>query len=189
LGVHWLPNAISLLRGVACIPVVLLLGAGAQAVACLVFSFAALTDAIDGPLARRLGAVSTFGAFLDPLADKALVLGTLMGLLARGATDPTPVGLILAREAIVTGVRAVAAGRGLVIRSTRDGKVKACLQGAAVGAQLIVLTWPDLGLRAIADATLWSAAAATLVTGIAVVRRAVSAIAAVGPSTMRAHAR
>jgi CDP-diacylglycerol--glycerol-3-phosphate 3-phosphatidyltransferase len=170
-------------------PVVLLLGAGSPGIALVVFSLAALTDAIDGLLARRLGAVSTFGAFLDPLADKALVLGTLAGLVARGAVDATPVGLILAREAIVTGLRAFAAGRGLVIGSSAYGKAKACLQGAAVGAQLIVLAWPELVPPAVAGAVLWSAVAATLATGIDVVRRALAAIAAVGPSTMRAHAR
>ncbi len=182
-----LPNAISLLRGVACIPVVLLLGAGAPAIACLVFSLAALTDAIDGPLARRFRAVSTLGAFLDPLADKALVLGTLAGLLARGAVDPTPVGLILTREAVVTGLRAVAAGRGLLVGSSALGKAKACLQGVAVGAQLIVLAWPGLGLTAAADAILWLAVPVTIVSGADVLRRAGVALAPT--ATRTAHAR
>lgn len=183
------PNAISILRGLASVPVVLLVAPDTAVLALVLFSGAALTDAIDGPLARRLRATSRLGAFLDPLADKVLVLGTLGGLLARGAVDPLPVGLILAREVAVIGVRAIAAGRGVVVSSTVYGKAKAGLQGTAVGAQLIDLAWPGLGLGPIAGAVLWSAAVVTLMTGADVIRRAVMVMSAAEPGPVRAHAR
>ncbi|MBI2324339.1 MAG: CDP-alcohol phosphatidyltransferase family protein, partial [Chloroflexi bacterium] len=80
---RWIPNAISILRALASIPVVLLVAPGTALLALALFSAAALTDALDGALARKLRASSALGAFLDPLADKVLVLGTLGGLLAR----------------------------------------------------------------------------------------------------------
>lgn len=186
---RWLPNAISILRAVASIPVVLLVAPETALLALALFSTAALTDAADGALARRLRATSALGTFLDPLADKILVLGTLGGLVVRGTVDPVPVALILGREVAVTGVRAVASGRGIAIGSTVYGKAKAGLQGAAVGAQLIVLAWPALGLGAVADAVLWIAAIATIVTGAAVVRRAMAALGTSRGSAVRAHAR
>ena len=184
---HRIPNVISILRGVACVPVVLLLTPATAVLALTVFSIAALSDAVDGPLARRLRATSALGAFLDPLADKVLVLGTLGGLLARGDVDPLPVGLILAREVAVTGVRAIAAGRDITIASNVYGKAKAVLQGAAVVGQLAVLAWPPLGPAAIADALLWVAAAITLLTGADVLRRASGGLAQASTAA-QAHA-
>ena len=184
-----LPNAISTLRALSFVAVVALLAPETAVIALVVFSLAALTDAVDGPLARRLGATSALGAFLDPLADKILVLGTLGGLLARGGVDALPVALILAREIGVTGVRTVAARRGIVIGSNVYGKAKAVLQGAAVFGQILVLAWPVAALAPLADVVLWAAALATVLTGVDVARRAVSAIGRPTAGAVRAHAR
>ncbi|MBI2982725.1 MAG: CDP-alcohol phosphatidyltransferase family protein [Chloroflexi bacterium] len=168
---RWIPNAISILRALASIPVVLLVAPGTALLALALFSAAALTDALDGALARKLRASSALGAFLDPLADKVLVLGTLGGLLARGAVDPLPVGLILVREIAVTGVRAIAATRGVTVGSNAFGKAKAGLQGAAVAGHIVALAWPTLALGPAADALLWGAALMTVATGSEVIHR------------------
>lgn len=185
-----LPNAISVMRALAVVPVLALIDATDPGIAPLaVFGVAAVSDAVDGPLARRLRATSAVGAFLDPLADKVLVLGVLGGLLARGAVDPLPVVLILARETAVTVLRAVAAGRGLLVSSSAYGKAKAVLQGAAVGGQLATLAWPGLGLSPAVEAVLWSAAVVTVASGADVVRRAAAVLSAKAPGTVQAHAR
>lgn len=185
-----LPNAISVLRAVSVVPVVLLLDPPAIAMGALaVFALAAMSDAIDGPLARRLGAVSRLGAFLDPLADKVLVLGTLGALVARGAVDPLPVQLIVAREVVVTAVRGAAATRSLVIVASAYGKAKAALQILAVGGQLVVVAFPDLGLATVADAALLLAVLVTLVSGVDVVRRATALLASPTPRPAAVDAR
>lgn len=187
------PNAISLLRALAVIPVVVALDAADPGfVPLVIFAAAAATDAVDGPLARRLRATSRLGAFLDPLADKVLVLGALGGLLARGAVDPLPVALILVREVAITGLRAIAAGRGTLVSSTVYGKAKAGLQGTAVGAVLVSLAWPELGLGPIAGAVLWGATVVTVASGADVVRRAAAMHVSDdrrGGTAVRAHAR
>jgi CDP-diacylglycerol--glycerol-3-phosphate 3-phosphatidyltransferase len=184
--VRQLPNAISVTRGLSAVIVVALIALGAPAAALAVFALAALTDAADGLLARRLGAVSPLGTFLDPLADKVLVLGSLGGLLAHGDVPALPVVAILVRAVTVTGLRALAASRAVIVPSNALGKAKAVIEGAAVAAQLAVLAWPALALAAAADALLWFAAAVTVVTGIEVAQRASAALAA---PAVRAHAR
>lgn len=173
-----LPNAISVVRAACAVPVILLVTPGTAVAALALFAAAALTDALDGAVARAAGAESATGALLDPLADKVLVLGTLGGLVGLGAANGVPVALILAREAFVTGARAVAAGRGVIVPASRYGKAKAVLQGAAVAALLSVVAWPHLGAAGIAEAVLWLAAAATVFTSVDVLRRAAMSIAA-----------
>jgi CDP-diacylglycerol--glycerol-3-phosphate 3-phosphatidyltransferase len=167
-----LPNVISVARALAVVPVVLLLDRPSAATAALVvFAVAAASDAIDGPLARRLGAATRSGAFLDPLADKILVLGTLLALLARSAVDPLVVAVILVREPVVTAVRALAVLRGRSVRSSPYGKAKAALQSVAVGGQLVAFAFPDLGAAPAADTILAVAAAMTVMTGAGIIRR------------------
>jgi CDP-diacylglycerol--glycerol-3-phosphate 3-phosphatidyltransferase len=186
--VRQIPNAITVLRALCAAAVVGLLMSGSAGLALTVFALAATTDAIDGWLARRLGATSDLGAFLDPLADKILVAGTLGGLVAIGAVDGAAVSMILGREALVTTLRALALARGSLVTSSIPAKVKAGLQGVAVAAQLTVLAWPTLGIAALADGLLWVAALATVATGVDVVRRAAAALA-LPPAPVRAHAR
>ena len=128
-----LPNAVTLSR----IPLMLVLVAflaypfpGARAAALLVFLFAAMTDWLDGWLARRMGQISDFGKFMDALTDKIFTLGLFVSLLAllelRWALFP--VLLILSREFLVTGLRLVAAAKGVVLAAEQAGKVKTLLQ-------------------------------------------------------------
>jgi len=100
-----------------------------------VFLVAAATDVCDGYFARRMGGATSFGKFMDPLADKLLISMALVGLLARGV--PGLLGwmvvVIIARELIVTGFRSLAAYRGLVIGASRVARIKTVLQMSLVG--------------------------------------------------------
>jgi len=97
------------------------------------FAVAALTDVADGYYARKLGAITGFGKFMDPLADKILVSSALIAFIALGYVTPLPVVLIVGREFAVTGLRLLAAYKGVVIPPTWSAKVKTFLQMSVVG--------------------------------------------------------
>jgi CDP-diacylglycerol--glycerol-3-phosphate 3-phosphatidyltransferase len=92
------------------------------------FAAASITDFLDGWLARNLDMQSTFGRFLDPLADKLLVMACLIELVALDRTPDWLVVLLLSREVAITGLRALAAEEGFVVASDRFGKWKTALQ-------------------------------------------------------------
>jgi CDP-diacylglycerol--glycerol-3-phosphate 3-phosphatidyltransferase len=108
--------------------------------ACIVFTGAALTDMLDGYLARKLGVVSVLGKFLDPLADKLIVMAALVWMVPMGRIAAWVVVLLLAREISVTGLRSVAASEGVVISAGREGKTKTALQ--MIGIVALVLGYP-----------------------------------------------
>ncbi len=141
------------------------------------FVVAAITDFFDGWLARRLHAMSLWGAILDPIADKVLVCGVILGLLALGpnAAVAIPAALILFREFTVSALREVAAGKGVSLPVTLLAKWKTTLQLVALGAELLVACWAAFSLPIDpsvlgpatlgAHALLWLAAMLTLITG------------------------
>jgi CDP-diacylglycerol--glycerol-3-phosphate 3-phosphatidyltransferase len=141
------------------------------------FLVAALTDFVDGWLARRLRAETIWGAILDPIADKVLVCGVILGLLSLGpnAAVAIPAALILFREFTVSALREVAAGKGISLPVTVLAKWKTTLQLTALGAELLVACWAAFSLPndpdilgpagTIAHGLLWVAALVTLVTG------------------------
>jgi CDP-diacylglycerol--glycerol-3-phosphate 3-phosphatidyltransferase len=97
------------------------------------FIVAALTDLADGYYARKYGIITGFGKFMDPLADKVLVSCALVAFIALGYVSPLPVMLIIGREFFLTGLRLMAAYRGVVIPPTWWAKVKTFLQLSVVG--------------------------------------------------------
>ena len=101
-------------------------------VAAGVFVLISCTDWLDGYLARRLGQVTDFGKFMDPLADKILVAAALISLVELGALPTWVVLIILAREFIVSGVRMMAATKGVVIAASWLGKFKTVFQMIAI---------------------------------------------------------
>ena len=141
------------------------------------FVVAALTDFLDGWLARRLHATTIWGAILDPIADKVLVCGVILGLLTLGpnAAVAIPAALILFREFTVSALREVAAGKGVSLPVTVLAKWKTTLQLVALGAELLVACWAAFSLpndpsvlgpaTNIALGLLWLATLVTLVTG------------------------
>ena len=139
------------------------------------FAIAAITDYFDGWLARKFDAVTVWGAILDPIGDKVLVCGAVLGLLALGS-DPTivlPAGLILFREFTVSALREVGAAKGIKLPVTTLAKWKTTLQLIALGAELLVSAWPAFGfdpaglarMTMAAHSLLWIATLITLITG------------------------
>ncbi len=123
-----LPNKLTLIR-VALIPVCLLLWAlGLHAWAAAVFALAAITDFLDGYIARKQHIVTTFGKFADPVADKLLVLTAMIFLVADHRLPAWAVCIVAARELMVDGLRLVSAGKGKVIAAGWLGKIKTNLQ-------------------------------------------------------------
>lgn len=156
------PNLVTFLR-VALVPVIAVLvltdGQGANWWAFAVFVFAALTDTIDGTVARRYGYVTRFGQLADPIADKLLIGGVLVLLAAVGEVPWWIVVAILAREVAVTVLRVrLLAGRDVVMPANSWGKAKTIAQIVAVA--LVLSPFEEvLGRRALEVAlvlTLWS---------------------------------
>jgi len=141
-----LPNYLSLAR-IVIVPllVVVLLtpvadrwfGISGYVFAIFIFLIASFTDILDGHLARRRNQVSTLGKFLDPIADKLLISAALIVLVEKHLAPSWAVVVILGREFIVTGLRAVAASEGIVIQARNIGKLKMWAQCVAVVALLI----------------------------------------------------
>jgi CDP-diacylglycerol--glycerol-3-phosphate 3-phosphatidyltransferase len=131
---------------------VLILDLGASWVSAGVWVAVASTDFLDGWLARRQGA-TTSGAFLDPLADKVLVLGALASLAVTGAISWLPVGLIAAREVAMSVYRSRVARRGISVPARPLAKMKTLAQDCAIGLLLIPVT--GLHHPWVGEAILW----------------------------------
>jgi len=164
-----LPNTISLLRiGVAPILILLLVSPGEtlSLAAAILFVVASVTDVLDGYLARKMGLVTTLGKFLDPLADKLLIMTALIMLIPLGRAPAWITALIVGREIAVTGLRAVAADAGIVIAAGASGKYKTVLQSIAATFLLLHYHFYGINAHAIGVVFLWIALALTLWSGI-----------------------
>lgn len=147
---------------------------GLYRAAFIIFVVAASTDWIDGYLARRWHATTRWGAILDPIADKVLVTGAILGVLTSGSVPQIaiPCGLILFREFAVSALRETVAGK-VKLPVTLLAKWKTTLQLVALGAQLFARNWDGFGLefdyypyfQTFADILIWAAALITLWTG------------------------
>lgn len=112
-------------------------GISGYALAIVIFIIAALSDILDGQLARRRNQVSTLGKFLDPIADKLLVTAALVVLVEKHLAPSWAVVIIIGREFIVTGLRSIAASEGIVIQAQTLGKIKMWAQSVAIVALLV----------------------------------------------------
>ena len=102
-----------------------------------IFILAGITDRVDGYIARKHKLITTFGKFLDPIADKLLVAAALIALVQRNDITSWTAILIISREFIVTGLRLVAVGEGIVISASNIGKLKTATQIVAIAAILL----------------------------------------------------
>ncbi len=138
-----LPNLLTLLR-ILLVPVlVVALTEGTRngpALAAAVFVVAALTDGLDGYIARSRESVTTFGKVMDPVADKLLIAAALMALVSLDRVAAWVAMVIIAREFAVSGLRIAAGQQGIVIPASGLGKIKTIVQSAAV---LALIAAPD----------------------------------------------
>ena len=109
--------------------------------AAFIFILAAATDGLDGYLARKRNQVTNLGKFMDPLADKLLVSAALISLVQLGEVPAWAAWAIIAREFVVTGLRAIAAVEKVVISASRPGKAKTVFQIVAISA-ILLKDWP-----------------------------------------------
>lgn len=168
-------NAITITRMILALPLLAFVARdGASWAAFVAWIALAGSDGLDGHLARKHGTTRS-GAFLDPLADKILVLGAAWALVAHGTFWWLPVVLITGRELGISLLRSVYGRQGIAIPARYSAKVKTVVQEVAVGFALLPTTADDASW--IATGVLWMAVVLTLVTGVAYVtdgRRALS---------------
>jgi len=139
-------NKITLLR-VVLIPVFLVLAyTGHRITATVVFIIASLSDLLDGYIARHYNQVSNFGKFMDPLADKMLVLSAMCFLVEKGQMPGWVVAIILFRAFAVSGLRLIAAERQHVIAAGWSGKVKTTCTMVGLCFILVLTQYPALDL-------------------------------------------
>ena len=162
-----LPNKFTILR-ILLIPIfIVLLMNGYYYSSGILFIIASATDALDGHIARKYNLITNFGKIMDPLADKLLVTSALICLVELGEVAGWMVIVILAREFIITGLRTVAAGEGIIIAAGKSGKIKTVLQMVSLSV-ILLRNWPfsmftDLP---IGNYLLWIAVIATIYSGI-----------------------
>jgi CDP-diacylglycerol--glycerol-3-phosphate 3-phosphatidyltransferase len=139
------PNAITLVR-IAMIPVFLYFTYVESRVnsfiAGMVYAVTGTTDFLDGWVARKKGLVTVIGKFLDPLADKLIVISALVMLVHLGRVAAWVVIVVMAREFMVTGLRTIAMSEGIVIAAGQEGKQKTAFQVAAITFLIIHYTYP-----------------------------------------------
>lgn len=131
-----------------------------------IFALAAISDAVDGYLARALRQETRFGVFADPIADKILVAAAFVSFVELRELTAAPVVAILAREFLVTGLRVLAIAEGVTIRASTLGKLKTL---SHIGLVLFILATRYFGLgptgQALKDAFLYFAVALALISG------------------------
>jgi CDP-diacylglycerol---glycerol-3-phosphate 3-phosphatidyltransferase len=156
-------NMITLFRLLATLPLLILIAhLGAAWVTLAVWLVVASTDFLDGWVARRQG-TTTSGAFLDPLADKVLVIGALAVLAGAGTVSWAPVGLIAGRELVISAYRSLVARHGVSVPARALAKMKTATQDGAVALLLL----PPVGLHHawVGQDLLWVAVVLALVSG------------------------
>ncbi len=164
-----LPNALTILRILA-IPIIVLLlfypGKIASFFASIIFLFAAITDGLDGYIARRRNIVTTLGKFLDPMADKLLVITSLIMLIHLGRVPAWIVAIIAGREIAITGLRAIAINEGIVISASQLGKYKTLLQVIATTTLICHYSYYSIDLHNVGMIFLWAALVLTVWSGL-----------------------
>ena len=164
-----LPNGVTFIRVLA-IPIIIILLFYQEEIYQLITAFffllVAVTDYVDGYLARRRGLVTTLGKFLDPLADKLLIATALIALIpARGI----PVGmviLIVGREIAVTGLRGIAVSQGMVISASALGKYKTVFEVVSIFFLIFNGEYFSIDFRLVGMVFLWMALGVAILSGV-----------------------
>jgi CDP-diacylglycerol--glycerol-3-phosphate 3-phosphatidyltransferase len=140
-----IPNALTVIR-ILLVPVVVVAlldkTHDGDLLAAIVFAAASLTDAIDGYIARTRNSITTFGKLMDPIADKLLIIASLVSLVSLGRVQAWVAMVIIAREFAVTVLRMAATQQGVVLAAGPLGKLKTVAQVATVMALIAVTGHP-----------------------------------------------
>jgi CDP-diacylglycerol--glycerol-3-phosphate 3-phosphatidyltransferase len=164
-----LPIGITITRIVATPLLILFLISSSRVhalIAAAIFVAASFTDWLDGVVARRRNQVTTLGTLLDPIADKLLVAAALVSLLTIDKIAAWIVVVIIGRELAVTGLRAVAAGVGVVVPASRLAKWKTASQYMAITMLILEKGLISPTFHVVATVTLWAALALTVVSAV-----------------------
>lgn len=169
MGIFNLPNKITLSR-ILMVPVIVVLlyfeNKYTCLLACLGFILASATDLLDGHIARRSNMITSFGKFLDPLADKVLISSVLVMLVSLDRVAAWITIIIICRELIITGLRAIAADEGVVIAADTFGKWKTILQMCALVPLILHYSWFGLTPVPLGQFLLYIAVALTVFSGV-----------------------
>lgn len=138
--------------------------------AAALFIAASITDWADGHFARKYGAISNMGKFMDPIADKILVATVLVMMIPTGKVGPILVLLLLCRDILIGGIRSVAAADRVVIDAKAAGKWKTAMQMAAIPALLVGNPLFGVPLYEIGAILLWVSVVLSMVSGFQYVR-------------------
>ena len=164
-----LPNKLTLLR-ICLIPVFVILMLSQVSnfflISCIVFIIASITDFLDGKIARKYNLVTDFGKFMDPLADKLLVLSALICMIEYDLVAGWMVIIIVARELTVSILRAIAADNGKVIAASGGGKIKTTSQMIAIILLLIGANYSNSQIVFVGTIAMYIATIFTLYSGI-----------------------
>ena len=151
------------------IPVVMMFmfdpGPAAGWIAMVIFVVAGVSDLIDGYLARLYGQVSIVGAFLDPLADKLMVMAVMVMLIPLDRIPAWLVVIILARELVITGLRGIASAEGIIISASAGGKFKTAYQVFGLSFLLIHYEYLDIRTHVVGLWLMYMSAAISLWSG------------------------
>jgi CDP-diacylglycerol--glycerol-3-phosphate 3-phosphatidyltransferase len=174
-----LPNGVTILRILA-IPFILVLlfymGRGYQLLTGLLFLAAAVTDTLDGYLARSRGMVTTLGKFLDPLADKLLVVTALIALVPAREVPVWIVIVIVGREIAITGLRGIAVSQDIIISASTLGKYKTVFEVASIFFLILNGSYFFLNFRPIGMVLLWLALGIAVISGVDYFRKYLKSI-------------
>ncbi len=137
----------------------------------VIFATASMTDFIDGKMARSKNLVTDFGKFLDPIADKIIVLSILVCMITKGLCSPVVVVIVVFREFIVSSLRILAATNSVVLAAERSGKIKTAFQMMSIIVVLGLCTVRSLlgisvPVEKISGILMWITAALTLYSGM-----------------------
>ena len=163
-----IPNSLTFFRIFSVIPIIFLLYVDSRIcslIAGLLFSAAFITDFFDGYIARKYNQITNIGKFIDPLADKLLVLASLIMLVHLSRISPWIAIVILSREFIITGLRAIAASESIIISASNLGKTKTGYQIAALIPLIIYYPFLGLNSKAIGYFFIYIAVAVTVWSG------------------------
>ncbi len=163
-----LPNLLTIVRILA-IPIILLLlfspGRVSQIITALLFLSVAMTDTLDGYFARRRGMVTTLGQFLDPLADKLLIVTALIALILARGIPLWMVVVIVGREIAVTGLRGIAVSQNIIISPSTLGKYKTVFESASITLLIYNGTYSSISFYQVGIGLLWVALALAVLSG------------------------